>query len=84
MQPVCVADDGAIRFKANDIVRYLLDAGGLDLNTLVGLPFAAADWDQLYQLIGYSVSGYCDLPNVSDDSKDAAYEKVRQTMKVAP
>ena len=83
MQPVGFAADGVMRFKSNAIVRYLLDNAGLDLNTLVGLPFADADWDQFYQLIGYSVSGYCDLPNVGDDAKDAAYKKARRAMKGA-
>ena len=78
MQPIGFADDGCIRFKPNKIVQYLLDAGTIDLNQLSLMPFTDADWDQFYQLIGYSVSGYCDLSNVGDDAKDAAYKKARR------
>jgi hypothetical protein len=77
MQPIEVAADGMIRFKENAIVSYLLYAApqkGIDLNHLVSVPpdFCRADWEQFYQLIGYSVSGYGDLHLVSDESKDAA------------
>ncbi|MFA5937456.1 MAG: hypothetical protein WC822_06300 [Candidatus Paceibacterota bacterium] len=61
MQKLERDDYGTIRFRENKIVRYLLDAGGLDLNKLAIVPFTKVDWAQFYQLIGYSVSGYCDL-----------------------
>lgn len=65
MQPIVVDDRGVVRFKRNAVVEYLLDKGGIDLNHLwpqvaMGrLPLA--DYMQLMQLIGYSVSGYGDL-----------------------
>lgn len=79
MQPVVVAADGIHRFKVNEIVRYMLDAGRragvFDLNTLA-LTFASddrrEDHEQLAQLIGYSVSGACDLSYMSDRVCDAA------------
>lgn len=83
MQPIAFAADCVMRFKMNTIVRYLLDNGGLDLNTLAGIPFAKDDWDQFYQLIGYSVSGYLELQNVSDDAKYAAYDEARRVAKGA-
>jgi len=60
MQPI-VLEDGIARFKKNQIVRFLLDAGPYDLNKLASVPFSSDDWNQFYQLIGYSVSGFGDL-----------------------
>lgn len=69
MQPMEWDGDGVLRFKENPIVRYMLDHQGYALNTLhrvlvVGQPapnsqtvVTQSDWDQLNQLIGYSVSG---------------------------
>ena len=34
MQPIEMDSDGTPRFKANEIVRYLLDNGGIDLNQI--------------------------------------------------
>lgn len=63
MQPI-VKVGKVYRFKKNNIVRYLLDYAterGCGLNELARLPFSTEDWVQLYQLIGYSVSGFGDL-----------------------
>ena len=60
------------RFVANDIVRYLLDNGGIDLNQIAVLPFSKEDIEHFYQLIGYSLSGYSELSEVSNDSYDKA------------
>lgn len=66
MQPIGWDDTGkVIRFKANKIVRMLLDTGKLDLNDLAVMNaqgmFNEDDYTHLMQLIGYSVSGYGDL-----------------------
>lgn len=73
MQPVIVDKNGVARFKKNEVVRMLLDLAspkGVDMNTLVvagdGLP--QKDWEQFYQLIGYSLSGYAELSRVSSKS----------------
>lgn len=73
MQPI-VKVDGVLRFKANNIVRFLLDRGPNDLNALGSIRylFSQDDWDQFMQLIGYSVSGYGDLSTVSRESVEAA------------
>lgn len=73
MQPLERDAAGVIRFKANPIVRYLLDNGPHDLNGIAALVkaglFSHDDYSQLMQLIGYSVSGYGDLvPLVSPAS----------------
>ena len=68
MQPLLIDERGTVRFKQNAIVRYLLDAGGIDLNEIAVLPFSQDDREQFAQLIGYSVSGYGDLSYVRDAS----------------
>jgi hypothetical protein len=71
IQPVEDDGTGVLRFKANEIVRHLLDFGrehGCGLNELAGMPFTDEDRQQLAQLIGYSLSGYRDLSYVSDDA----------------
>ena len=66
MQSIILDDNGTPRFHGNSLVRYLLDAGGLDLNKLAAIPnVPRQDWEQLAQLIGYSVSGFGDLSYVS-------------------
>src|ERR1035441_4001336 len=65
MQPIGYDETGEIiRFKQNAIVRYILDFGTLDLNAIALLPFTVEDRVQFAQLIGYSVSGFGDLPYV--------------------
>jgi hypothetical protein len=66
VQPVVVDEHGVHRFKENEIVRHLLDKGPWNLNGLARLPFSDEDREQFAQLIGYSVSGFCDLSYVSD------------------
>lgn len=77
MQPI-VKSDSVIRFKANAIVALLLEESakrGFNLNDLAIRDFSQADWEQFYQLIGYSLSGYHELSNVSDVSAlDATLE----------
>lgn len=68
MQPVAKDDHGVVRFRANAIVRHLLDHGGIDLNQIARLDFSQEDREQLAQLIGYSISGYHELSYVSDES----------------
>jgi len=77
MQPIHRDKDGSIRFQANQLVRDLVD--GLisgDFNTITALVargrYSQADYEQLMQLWGYAVSGYCELSLVSDESKNEA------------
>ena len=72
IQPLELDDQGVLRFKSNKLVDALLDHGqatGLGLNELrfkYHGPEYADDWQQLSQLIGYSLSGYGELSYVSD------------------
>lgn len=66
-QPLVTDHLEVVRFKANEIVRYLLDAGPFDLNDLALMPFSNDDRRQFAQLIGYSVDGYADLSYVQEE-----------------
>lgn len=77
MQPVVIDKHGVHRFKANPIVRYLLDHGRLDMNDIAVLPFDNEDRVHFHQLIGYSVSGAgCLLNQMPDGGEviDPAYD----------
>lgn len=67
--------DGVTRFRANEIVRYLLDHNGgkkIDLNSLAYHGFSVDDWEQFAQLIGYSLSGFSELSYARDETVAAA------------
>jgi hypothetical protein len=72
MQPIQFDARGVVRFRANAIVRWMLDMGGMgakfDLNAIAVGNFSREDAMQLAQLLGYSVSGYGDLPYASKKS----------------
>ncbi len=88
MQPVIIANDKVIRFNQNSIVRWMLDElrrHGRDLNYI-----AAAfrihedhkdDYQQLMQLIGYSVSGYGDLSTHDRDVLRSANAEATKLLK---
>ena len=88
MQPLVLVK-GVMRFKENAIVRRLLDEStkrGYSLNEIArdGIcleTFSQADWEQFYQLIGYSLGGYHELSQVSDES---ALEATEAAKKVSP
>jgi len=69
-RPVVLVD-GVERYKANPIIRFLLDEATAgrqcDLNRIWTSGFSRADLQEFYQLIGYSVSGYGDVFSSLDD-----------------
>ncbi len=67
IQPIVEDSHGVLRFKANAVVEYLLDKGGLNMNDLAMIDFPREDREQFAQLIGYSHSGSGDLGYVSDE-----------------
>jgi len=73
IQPL-VNEKGTVRFQANKIVRYLLDAGPFDMDQLSLMPFDDDDRMQFAQLIGYSLCGFSELGYVSDETYAAAVE----------
>jgi hypothetical protein len=67
--------NGVVRFEENPIVRRLLDesqARGFGLNELGAIDFPLIEWEEFYRLIGYSLAGYHELSNVTDESAIAA------------
>ncbi len=74
IQPLEVGEDGVLRFKANKVVQYLLDHGGIDMNQIAMLDFPREDREQFAQLIGYSHSGAGDLQYFSDETWSAAQQ----------
>ena len=72
IQPLSKDENGIIRFKSNEIVKFLLKHGGFDMNALMCMDFTVEDCEQFAQLIGYTHSGYGDLPHVSRESYDTA------------
>lgn len=72
LQPIYKDTHGVLRFKANAIVEYLLDHGGVDMNKLACLDFTQEDREQFAQLIGYSLGGFSELSYVSDEAVNTA------------
>ena len=60
------------RFVANEIVQWLLNNGGKDMNDIARQNFPAEHQRQFAQLIGYSVGGYGSLSYCDDESYDTA------------
>jgi hypothetical protein len=73
---------GTVRFAANPLVQAIVDEAegppSSSINRLVSmhrqgvLGSTQADWEEFYQLIGYSLAGYHELSLVSDVSALAA------------
>jgi hypothetical protein len=63
-----------LRFRENKIVSFLLDHGLHDMNALSLMQFSDEDRAQFAQLIGYSLSGFAELPYVSDEDYARAEE----------
>jgi hypothetical protein len=74
IQPLELDAHGVIRFKANAIVRYLLDNGGIDMNRLATVSFPDEDREQFMQLIGYSHSGVYGVSEEVWQSAQTMYE----------
>lgn len=72
IQPLVQATDGTVRFKANKIVKFLLDAGPFDLNKIACMEFSQNDREQFAQLIGYSLNGFGELSYVRNTTYDTA------------
>ena len=76
MQPLVWDERGTLRFKANRIVRDLLDAATaanlMDMNTIaveaqLRGKYTREERQQFAQLIGYSLSGYSELTSYVTD-----------------
>lgn len=73
IQPLAQDKHGVVRFKANAIVRHLIDTHPtVDMNRLAAMNFSDDDRQQFAQLIGYSLSGYGELVSYVDDEAYSA------------
>lgn len=84
MQPVVIGPGGSPRFKANEIVRALLDFAnecGFGLNEIAKMRFTRNDRRQFAELIGYTIRGYHELDYVSDDDADSATRAARRVQR---
>ena len=81
IQNVAKDEHGVVRFVKNEIVRFLLDEGPFDMNTIVLKGFSKEDQEQFAQLIGYSISGFGELSYVSDEAYNKADAKVKKLRK---
>lgn len=73
IQPVALDSNGVIRFKANAIIRKLVDDKLIDLNEISCWDIPKDDRSQFAQLMGYSLSGYGSLSFSDDLTYTAAY-----------
>jgi hypothetical protein len=80
MQPLEDDGRGVIRFKRNEIVKFLIEKGSIDLNKLACEHFKAEDREQFAQLLGYSLESFCDLSYASETTKQAASEAAKQLL----
>lgn len=83
MRQVIIDKTGTPRFKENSLVRLLLDEAGKKGIRFhewfcVGDNVCQEDVDEFYQLIGYSVGGYCECEMVSDKSVEKAVEAAKK------
>lgn len=95
-QPIGWDGKGVIRFKRNALVDHLLTCASegrkYDLNDIVrdahASKFAPAIWsredyEQLMQLVGYSVCGFGELPLARRRVVDAAYDRMNKLSRAA-
>lgn len=83
IQPLYKDKQGVLRFKANEIVKFLLDDGPNDMNRLALIKqFSKEDREQFAQLIGYSLSGFGELSYVSDETYEKAAKQKSEDEKI--
>ena len=85
MQPIIEGSDGVIRFSENRIISALVEHGrltGFDLNYIHAEAqegaFSVEEIEQLNQLIGYSVSGFCEISCHRGSVKYRAWKKAQK------
>lgn len=61
---------GTQRFVENSVIVHLFNTGVLDLNKLgqdyLAKKFSKKDYLELHVMLGYSISGFCDLSTFFD------------------
>lgn len=81
--PLIIDGGGRVRFRTNAIVRFLLDNGPHDMNSLAMGDFSPEDREHFAQLIGYSLDGFGELSYVSEATYEAAHAASAEAMMAA-
>ena len=85
LQPIFLDRVGMARFKANVIIRYLVDAKLVTWDQIMALPgVPEEDLEQFAMLMGYSLVGFGELPYVSADTYDRAEAEAELLRKEVP
>lgn len=79
-QPLVLVN-GVVRFKGNKIVERLFEERVIDLNKIVGWDLPAEDFEQFWQLLGYSVSGYGELSFIRPETVEPADKAADEMLK---
>ena len=79
-QPLVLVN-GVVRFKGNKIVERLFEERVIDLNKIVGWDLPAEDFEQFWQLLGYSVSGYGELSFIRPETVERADKAADEMLK---
>lgn len=80
IQQIVLDEKGRARFRENTVVRAVFDNCKFDMNTLNALFFSDDDRRQFAQLIGYSTSGYGELPYTEGHWTVAHADAVTETL----
>lgn len=79
MQPIVFDDKGVLRFKADNIVKEIIEQYPFD--PVTNSEQFASDYQQILQLMGVTVDDYCSMPYVSKRSKHKARKKAAELLK---
>ena len=82
MQPIVRDADGTLRFRENGIVTWLLHRGSVSIDEIIALPASDEEREQFFQLLGYGVSGFGDLPFVRRETVRAADARAAELLPV--
>ena len=85
MREIIKNKNNVLKFKSNRIIEYLFDEGLLDLNRIVTLidgydKFSKAEYEEILQMLGYTVDGFLELSLVRDKTKDEVWD-IRNEMR---
>lgn len=68
--PTYIDTEGVQRFFENSVISHLFETGRLDLNAIAvdfnQGKFTKLDYAEFNMMLGYSVSGWCELHNFQD------------------
>lgn len=88
MRPIFIDDANRPAFKGNAVIQYLVRSGKLNMvqavEKIADKSLPQEDIDEFYQLVGYSIGGYCEIKFVSDESCEKALAIAERLVNPAP